>query len=143
MSYVDASLLAGERVTHRSGLSPAYLFALPCIVAVISLLNFHSPVGWWGLALSVILAIGRTIRLVTSEFAVTGKRVIIKVGILRRRTLEMQLSKVESLAVDQSIIGRLGNFGRITVIGTGATKEHVPGIDAPLEFRRVAQTQTA
>ena len=47
----------------------------------------------------------------TSEFAITNGRVIIKVGLFRRRTLEMNLSKIESILVNQSIFGRIFRFG--------------------------------
>ena len=57
------------------------------------------------------------------EFVVTNKRVIVKTGLISRRTLEMNLNKIESVNVDQSILGRLLNYGTITIIGTGGTKE--------------------
>jgi len=59
----------------------------------------------------------------SSEFAITNKRVIIKVGLISRKTLEMNLSKIESVNVDQSILGRILRYGTLTVIGTGGTRE--------------------
>lgn len=81
------------------------------------------------------------IRRWTSEFAVTNKRVVIKVGLISRRMIEMNLSKVESIEVRQDIPGRLVNYGTIVVIGTGGTKEPFTTIDDPLAFRRAVQTQ--
>ena len=75
----------------------------------------------------------------TSEFAVTNKRVIIKVGLISRRTLEMNLAKIESVNVNQGILGRILDYGSITVIGTGGTKESFRGISQPLEFRKAFQ----
>src|SRR5206468_8290780 len=79
----------------------------------------------------------------TSEFAVTNKRVMIKVGWIRHRTMETMLSKVEAIGVEQSIMGRMLNFGSITVTGTGGTKEPFRKIARPLEFRRQVQAAIA
>lgn len=75
----------------------------------------------------------------TDEFAITNKRVIIKTGLISRRTLEMNLSKIESVNVDQGILGRILGYGTIRIIGTGGTKEAFPKIQKPLEFRRKFQ----
>ncbi len=79
------------------------------------------------------------IRYATSEFAITNKRVIIKVGLISRRTLEMNLSKIESVNVSQSILARLLGYGSIVVIGTGGTRETFHNIAEPLVFRRKFQ----
>ena len=68
------------------------------------------------------------------EFAVTNKRVIVKTGLISRKTLEMNLSKIESVNVDQSIFERLLGYGTITIIGTGGTKESFLNIVEPLLF---------
>jgi len=80
------------------------------------------------------------VRSSSSEFAVTDKRVIIKVGWIRRRTLETMLAKVEGVGVDQTLTGRMLGFGTITVTGTGGTKEEFDRIADPLEFRRQVQS---
>jgi len=77
-----------------------------------------------------------------SEFGITNKRLIIKTGILSRRTLELNLSKIESVNVNQSILGRILGYGSIGVIGTGGTKEYFVSIKNPLEFRRKFQELT-
>jgi uncharacterized membrane protein YdbT with pleckstrin-like domain len=68
--------------------------------------------------------------------AVTNKRVIAKTGFISRKTIEMNLTKVESMQVDQGIFGRLLNFGSLKINGTGASNAPITGISAPLEFRR-------
>jgi uncharacterized membrane protein YdbT with pleckstrin-like domain len=72
----------------------------------------------------------------SSEFAVTNKRVMIKVGSLQRHTLEVLLQRVEGVGVDQGVLGRMLGYGSISVSGTGGTKEGFDHIDNPLEFRR-------
>jgi uncharacterized membrane protein YdbT with pleckstrin-like domain len=75
----------------------------------------------------------------TSEYAITNKRVIIKVGLISRRTVEMNVQKVESIAVNQSILGRILGYGDITVVGTGATRETFEQISKPIKFRKTFQ----
>jgi uncharacterized membrane protein YdbT with pleckstrin-like domain len=79
----------------------------------------------------------------TSEFAVTNKRVLVKVGWIRRHSIETLLTKVEGIGVNQGILGRILGYGTIVVTGTGGTKEPFHKIDAPLEFRKRVQEQIA
>jgi uncharacterized membrane protein YdbT with pleckstrin-like domain len=83
------------------------------------------------------------IRASSSEFAITNKRVLIKVGLVRRHSLELLLQKVEGIGVDQSILGRILGYGTITVSGVGGTKEAFRMISSPLEFRRQVQASLA
>ena len=73
------------------------------------------------------------------EFVITNKRIICKTGIFSRRTLEMNLNKIESVNVDQSVFGRMFGFGTITIIGTGGTRESFPDIGDAVEFRKKFQ----
>lgn len=72
----------------------------------------------------------------SSEFVITNRRVIMKTGLISRSTLEMNLSKIESVNVDQSIMGRILGFGSITLVGSGSTRETFNGISKPIAFRR-------
>ena len=74
-----------------------------------------------------------------SEFVITNRKIIIKTGIIGRETFEMNLSKIESVNVDQSIMGRILNYGSITIIGSGGTKETFHKIAKPLAFRKAFQ----
>jgi uncharacterized membrane protein YdbT with pleckstrin-like domain len=142
MSYVDSSLLPNEQVTFRTRLHWIIFFG-PIFLLLIGLLVVTAP-PHNVLLLLVGLAAGATafINFQTSEFAVTNKRVIVKVGVIRRRTLELQLSKVETVSVNQGIVGRIFGFGNILITGTGGTKEPFKRIRAPLELRRATQAGT-
>jgi uncharacterized membrane protein YdbT with pleckstrin-like domain len=70
---------------------------------------------------------------------ITDKRVIVKRGLFARTTFEMNLNKIETVNVEQSIWGRIFGFGTITIVGTGGSREIVPSISKPLEFRRKFQ----
>src|SRR5262244_599263 len=82
------------------------------------------------------LFIAPLIQRATSEFAVTNRRLIIKLGLISRRTVELNLSRVESIEVHQGVLGRLLDYGTISVNGTGGTIESFNAIAHPLEFRR-------
>ena len=129
MSYIESQLLPGESIRysahlHRSIFAPAFIFAVLAVPAVIAYI-------WAQIIYS------------TSEFAVTNKRVVIKVGWLRRRTVETMLSKVEGINVEQSLVGRLLGYGSIIITGTGGTQEPFRNIGSPFEFRRQVQAQVS
>jgi uncharacterized membrane protein YdbT with pleckstrin-like domain len=71
----------------------------------------------------------------TTEIAVTDRRIILKRGLVRRHTVEMNMQKVESVDVDQTLTGRLLNYGDVTIRGTGSSFERLTLIDAPLKLR--------
>ena len=75
------------------------------------------------------------IRRAATELAVTDHRVIYKTGLLSRHTIEMNRDKVESVDVDQTLLGRLFGYGTITVRGTGGSFEPIRDIGDPLTFR--------
>ena len=147
MSYVEEHLLPGETVVYRAALHwVAFVTRALLIVVLLVLAAFAF---WWDLpvvggvliALSLVPLAWAYITQTSSEFAVTNKRVVIKVGWIQRNTLELLLSKVEAIGVDQGVLGRLMGFGTITVTGTGGTDEQFRMIAKPLEFRRQVQAQ--
>ncbi len=149
MSYIDGNLLPGEQVVFRTRLHWKLLVG-PLLFAIITFL----PVAWmitrgmWnnlvllvpGLGLLVLLA--ALIRRQSSEFAVTTKRVMMKGGVFSTRSVELLLSKIEAIAVHQSLGGRLFGYGDIVVTGSGGTEEAFSNIQAPLELRRAVQSVT-
>ena len=149
MGYVDNHLLPGEEVIHRGHLHKIVYF-IPVIIALIFM---AVAVGGFiaesyllavaALILALVPLIWAQILYTSSEFAVTNKRVIIKVGFIQRRTLETLLGKIEGIEVNQSIWARMLDFGTIAVTGTGGTREEFQNIANPLEFRRQVQAQVA
>lgn len=146
MGFVENNLLPNEQVTYRARLHriifvfPACIFALAILVAVAG--------GGWIAAgvlfvIGLILMVPPWIRSSSSEFAITNKRVLIKVGLIRRHSLELLLQKVEGIGVDQGVLGRILGYGTITVSGVGGTKEAFRMISNPLEFRRQVQASLA
>ncbi len=152
MSFIDNNLLASEVVIYRANLhwvifAPAFVYLLLSIALGICNLASDAPHQiLWGVSLAALLlailsGIHHFIRYKTSEFAVTNKRVLIKVGFIRRHSLEVLLHKVEGIGVNQSITGRILGYGTIVISGTGGTKEMFDAITAPLEFRKQVQAQ--
>jgi uncharacterized membrane protein YdbT with pleckstrin-like domain len=145
MSYVDSTLLPGEQVTFRAHLH-WIIFGRAAAVLIAGLFlwiaatdHVLSSIGEWLIVIGLVLWVFAYLRWRTSEFAVTNKRVIVKVGIIRRRTIEMLLRQVEALEVNQSIPGRLLGYGTLLIVGTGGTREPFRFIGDPLAFRRAAQ----
>jgi uncharacterized membrane protein YdbT with pleckstrin-like domain len=142
-SYVNGHLDPGETVTYEGSLHwIVYLSGMFILGAGIGVAISGLYAG--GLALLVMGAITLLVawvRQISSEFAVTNRRVIIKTGWLSRRTIELNMSKVESIQVDQDIFGRLLGYGTITLIGTGGTKEPFQLLNDPMAFRHAVQRE--
>jgi len=152
MSYVDKNLIQGESVVYRGSLAPLpYGWVVPVAALAIAAAVFRNylPEGHRWLAagilsvVAVVVWLWARVRVHSAEFAVTNRRVMIKLGVLQRRTVETMLSKVEGVAVHQDLTGRICNYGTITVTGTGGTRESFENIADPLEFRRQIQSQLA
>ncbi len=146
MAYADQNLISGETVHYRTGLHWIVLVT-PIIAAfllgLMSLFAFFGSVAM-GLALLLIsglIVAGGFLSRSSSEFAVTNKRVILKAGLIRRRSLELLLNKIESIGVTQGLLGRVLGYGTIVVRGTGGTAEPFTTVRHALEFRRQVQEQ--
>ncbi len=149
MGYVERHLLPGEEILYKTRLHwilllrRALLVALAVVVAAVSW-QFEAPAVVWypdaALAAAGLLwALVHYIEMMTSEFAVTTVRLILKVGLVARYTTELLISKVESIAVTQSLTGRLLGFGDLTVTGTGGAREVFRRVRDPITFRNRVQ----
>jgi len=149
MRYVRRVLQPGETVVYSAKLHwiiywRAILLLIVCVIL--------AGVAWYmadnknlslalGIAAVIFALLGLSsalcifIRRWTTELAVTDRRVIYKERLIARRTLEMNRSRVESVDVYQSILGRLLGYGTITLRGTGGSGEPMSNIDDPLTFR--------
>jgi uncharacterized membrane protein YdbT with pleckstrin-like domain len=152
MSYVDKSLIPNESVVFRTRLHwfvfiwPILFLMLTCALFYFAFVSTHSAFLYAAevmLVITFILFVSRYVVYRSSEFAVTNKRVIIKVGVMQQRSLELLLTKVEAIAVTQSLLGQMFGCGTIMVTGTGGTKEPFDNISSPLEFRRAVQAASS
>jgi len=150
MSYVTKNLAAGETLIYETGVHWSVLF-WPLVIAlalaagaIVCILqkdpNFlYAGAGLLvtGLVIIAVAAVKRN----GIEIAVTNRRVIIKTGVMNRRSLEIMLPKVESIGINESFLGRMLGYGTVVIHGTGGTPEPFDKIAHPSEFRKHVQEQ--
>ena len=147
MSYIDQNLISGEAVTYKAQLH-WIVFVQPVLLSIaiagLAGLAIYLGNGWAGAGILAVAAVPIVVTAISrssAEFAVTNKRVILKTGFIQKKTAEMFLNKIESVSVDQSILGRILGHGTIVIRGTGGTLEPFDRVSSPLEFRRQIQEQ--
>jgi uncharacterized membrane protein YdbT with pleckstrin-like domain len=154
--YIDEILQPGEKVLYST--NAHWMFYLPAIAAwaaALALLIVSRMVSADALML-VCLSLAAIAGLAalywtatawfhrwTTETDVTNFRVVHKTGFIKRRTFEMSLDKIESVDVNQSILGRIMNYGDVTILGVGVGKETISTIASPLAFRSAITTRPA
>lgn len=132
MRYIDESLADGETIIQRGKWPGVFWFG-----------------AWAALILLGIIVIGvfifatAWIKMKTTDFAVTNRRVILKHGWLNRHTQELSVESVEGVTLDQSIIARLFGYGRVVVSGTGDALIVFPPMANPVAFRRAIEAARA
>jgi uncharacterized membrane protein YdbT with pleckstrin-like domain len=146
--YIDDILQPNEKVLYST--NAHWVFYWPAILAwivaivflVLSRIFVDSTATLFCLALAAVAAVFALYKMLTAWFHrwttetdVTNLRVVHKTGFIKRRTFEMSLDKVESVDVNQSILGRLLNYGDVTVRGVGEGAETIRTIASPLDFR--------
>jgi uncharacterized membrane protein YdbT with pleckstrin-like domain len=125
-SYVEGALLKDERVVHVGHISLWSLWGY-IVLGIVLLPAFGIGLIPLGIAF---------IKYKTTELAITTRRVIAKFGFIRRRTVELNISKVESIQVDQSVMGRILDYGTLVISGAGTPQAPIPGISNPIAFRK-------
>lgn len=126
MSYIEESLSAGEKV---EGIFKLHWFAwVPMVMWII--------LGIPTLGLTWFVALYEYLRLRSIEQGVTNKRVILKRGIISRKTEEMKLTSIETVEIDQGIFGRIFGFGMVKITGRGISDIVFKGMDDPMSVKR-------
>lgn len=151
MGYAEKNLMPGETILYRAALHWAR-FLGPAFWLVVGIL--FMALGLRDSDLAVLFFLGPFIALfgiiagavaflqqLAHEFVLTDRRLILKHGVLRRTTLEPLLHKLETVGVDQSILGRILGYGEIQVSGTGGSLTEFPYISSPLAFRKAIYEQ--
>ena len=158
MGYIDKNLIDGESVIYEARLHWV-LFLRPALLSFIFLavaaalfyfasdsISSNSTVLMQRIAVVLIvlailpIAVG-IFRRSAREYAVTNKRVVMQNGVMGRQTEEVFLNKIESIGVDQSVMGRMLGYGTVTIRGTGGSFGPFERVSAPLELRRQIQEQ--
>ena len=152
MSYVSSVLGKDETVQYEANVSllpflPRFIFGLGLVVGglftfTITINEKIGPVpvetilGYGLLIWGLFVLIQPIIAKETTELVITNRRIIAKFGLISRYTIEINLPKVESISVSQSILGRMLDYGNLQIVGTGGTREPILFISKPLMFRR-------
>ena len=157
MSYIHKSLLDGEEILYLTR-RHKIVFTYPALWLLVSAILFgvkyffvFKPEVNYALmifseiflAASIIHALVIWVNYLCAEFGITNQRVIVKEGFLKRKTIEVFLKSVESVQVDQSIWGRILNFGTVIVSGTGGVTDPLNMIRKPLDFKKHVQQRLA
>jgi uncharacterized membrane protein YdbT with pleckstrin-like domain len=146
MGYVDSVLRPGEHVVARGELhwiiyASAVGWLLAAIVCLLLSQRYPAYAWYFNVAagafaiVSALFAVRAWFDQWITEIAVTNLRVIFKTGFIRRHTAEMNMDKVESVVVNQSILGRLLDYGTIHVMGTGEGIERLHKVKSPIALR--------
>jgi uncharacterized membrane protein YdbT with pleckstrin-like domain len=164
LSCVEKHLIPGETVQYQTKLHWIVMLGHAAAATVLEILAIVFLIGsftrsgaaedvpprgvfllvaflWFGIG-AIVFTIGLLKRNAT-EMAVTNKRVIAKTGVANRRSIEILLSRIESVVVDEPAMGRVLGYGTVIVRGTGGTPEVFEKIQHPLKFREQVQRQIA
>ncbi|HOE19029.1 MAG TPA: PH domain-containing protein [Syntrophorhabdaceae bacterium] len=145
MGYIEKNLMFDEKVLFTTQLHPvvyagSIAVGLAAILAAIMLPASKAISNWYIAAVMLVVAAAWfaccKIIVITSEFAVTSKRVLIKTGFVARDAWEMHLTRIEGVQIEQGLLGRMLNFGTVTVKGIGGSSDPFKNISRPLELRR-------
>ena len=160
MSYVEKHLIEGEKIIYETRLHwvmlivPVLLGVLFGSAGVAMFVLAQRTTGNKSMESQSMMIVGAAFLVIAlvfivrgilvrnaTEMTVTNKRVFVKVGLAARRTIELLLSRVESIGVEESVTGRMLGYGTVIVHGTGGTPEIFNMIAHPLEFRTQVQQQ--
>ncbi len=147
-SYVNKILSDNESVLlsaklHWIGYAPAFIW-LAIVVWLITAIEdtaTSGPIGFIGTTIAITSFLFFWIRSRTTELAVTDRRVVAKTGLIARDTNELNRAKIEGVDVQQSVLGRLLNYGTISVRGTGGAIAPIPRISNPIAFRKAVHAE--
>ncbi len=138
------SVQQSEKTIYEGGLH-WIVFRRPALFLTLALLTtvaggtagVSGSILWW--TIGFVDLIGRVILRQNTKFMLTTRRLSLHTGVFRKRSLELLLSKVESIAVSESYFGQKFGYGTIVVGGTGGTKESFPMVPSPQAFRKSVQ----
>lgn len=144
MSYVDNTLLPGEKVILKAQIH--WIVFAPAVAMWVATLFLYtySGQGFVAIIMTLVSLFSTAKALIyyfSTELAVTDRRVIAKFGFIKRDTYELNVNRVTSLNVDQSVLGRLLNYGDVAVVGMGGSAAPILAITDPLKFRRYTLTE--
>jgi uncharacterized membrane protein YdbT with pleckstrin-like domain len=122
MSYIEKTLTTDEVVVSIFSIHKLF-YVIPAVTSLI------------------LIGIAPLLKLVFTEYGLTNKRIVVKTGIIGRSIEELKLSKVETVKLRQSILGRIFGFGDVVLSGTGASNLVLKTVSGPIEVKRTIDNQ--
>jgi uncharacterized membrane protein YdbT with pleckstrin-like domain len=132
MRYIDESLANGETIIQRGKWPGLFWFGAWAALFFLGIV-----------IVGIFIFLSAVIKMKTTDFAVTSRRVILKTGWFSRSTQELAVESVESVSLDQSFIARIFGYGRVVVTGTGEARIVFPPMANPVAFRRSIEAARA
>jgi|TARA_Y100000031_G_scaffold65146_1_gene73007 uncharacterized membrane protein YdbT with pleckstrin-like domain len=125
MGYVEDTLGQDETIDYKARFHWLYTLTAWLNLLILGLV-----------VVGIFIFFAMMIKKWTTEIVVTSRRFVYKTGWISRATEEIPLRRLEEVNLDQSIMGRLFDYGKLTVSGVGVGKIELPNIDSPLAFRK-------
>ena len=159
MSTLNKLLLPDETVAFHTKKSPI-IFLTPLIWTILTLIflsqrthfvaaanglpliNSLATLAWLPAVVALFLWINQALIYATSDFIVTNRRVILQEGFFTRHGTQTRLSAIAEIQVTQSLLGRLMDYGSITVNSFGGGGEVFDLISAPYIFQKQVSEKT-
>jgi uncharacterized membrane protein YdbT with pleckstrin-like domain len=143
MRNIEQNLAKGEVVVYKTKRHWFPLFFWPALFLLTSIAVFPKDPdsASSGLVFAFIWGLISHIIRSNSEFVITNKRIIARSEVINKRSLDILLTKVEAIHIEQGFFGKIFNYGTIVITGTGGTKSVLKNIKNPLEFYKVVQEQ--
>lgn len=145
MSYIRNSLGANEAVHYIARfhwIRYALAYGALIISVLAGIMSYNSQFPWVVLVppiIGVIIFLAIMVRVWTTEIGVTNQRIIYKTGFVSRDTSELQLTSIEEVSMQQSVLGRIFGYAKIDIHGTGEEQIMLPNLGDPLELRKALQ----
>jgi uncharacterized membrane protein YdbT with pleckstrin-like domain len=148
VSYTEKSLVEGENLIYIARLH-WIIFLLPIVMLLLANIFLHyfhflyaRYIALFFVALGVLLVLIIFGEYFSTEFGVTNKRIIVKVGMIGRTARELFLNRIESIQLQQTILGRILGYGAVIPAGTGGDKARLHSyIDNPMKLKKIIDEQ--
>ncbi len=142
MSYLRKHLMANEQLIAESQLhwivffKPAFYSILLMVYTYYRPLQFPAIIDQVGMAFVGITWLLAIVNYLTTEFAISKARILMKYGFIQIRASDMLTSRIESVQLQQSMLGSLLGYGAVIVSGTGGDKMVFVQMNDPNNFRQ-------
>ena len=145
MSYIEHSLGEAETLLYRArfpwfhGAGGWTALVLGLLIGVFAYANGFGLLSGAPVLVGLVVFLGVLVPIWTTEIGVTNQRLIYKRGLIWRKTQELQLRAIEEVKLDQGLLGRLLDFGRLDLHGTGVGDIRLPALADPVGLRKALQ----